>query len=264
MTEIILDTLRGLHRNRCFAMERRKSADLALGAYLRMQLGWSRLLTDQARKKIEAKAARIAKSPADSEFVDIVMANRVATKAYRDIEKTCLKQMEKLARELPVWASFGKAVRGFGAGSLAVIIAEAGDLFNYPKKGHLWKRMGLAVIDGVRQGGLKKGASADAWIEHGYNASRRSRVWNIGDSLIKGNRGGKYRTLYLKHKAIERERAPDMTKLHAYRRAQRYMEKRLLQDLLQAWKRATVALPERAKVNMPASLKFEGYQCPNP
>lgn len=263
MTEIILDTLRGLHRNRCFAMERRKSTDLALGAYLRMQLGWSRNLPEKERKKIAVSAARLAKSPTD-EFSDIVAASRATSKMYHEIENTCLKQMKKLAERLPVWGAFGKQIRGFGAGSLAVIIAEAGDLFNYPKKGHLWKRMGLAVIDGVRQGGLKKGASADAWIEHGYNASRRSRVWNIGDSLIKGNRGGKYRTLYLKHKAIERERAPDMTKLHAHRRAQRYMEKRLLQDLWQAWKRATVALPERAKVNMPASSKFEGYQCPNP
>jgi hypothetical protein len=61
-------------------------------------------------------------------------------------------------------------------------------------------------------------------------------VWTIGDALIKGNRDG-YRRLYLERKALEAERPEVETKMHAHRRAQRYMEKRLLRDLWREWRR---------------------------
>jgi hypothetical protein len=127
--------------------------------------------------------------------------------------------------------------------------------------------MGLAVMDGVRQGGLKKGSGAEAWIEHGYNPKRRSQVWNIGDAMIKaqvrkvkddadddsGERValGEYGQAYLdsKLKYLERE---GITPMHAHRMAQRYIEKRLLKNLWQAWRRATRAVSEGTLARMPA------------
>jgi hypothetical protein len=118
----------------------------------------------------------------------------------------------------------------------------------------VWKRLGLAVIDGVRQGGLPKSASKDDWIAHGYSRVRRSRMFVIGDALIKAN--GEYRAVYLARKEYERQRAEaagltvapalKIPKARAnefisdgiiHRRAQRYREKRLLRDLWQAWNR---------------------------
>ena len=172
---------------------------------------------------------------------------------------------------LPVLTGFGEAVRGFGAVSLAVIVAEAGDLSAYPKEGHLWKRMGLAVMDGVRQGGLSKGAASEDWIEHGYNATRRSKMFVIGDVLIKT--AGVYREVYLARKDYERARAEaaglavlpsakigkanaatSISDGHIHRRAQRYMEKRLLKDLWQAWNRpeANKVLPSQAFLTLPS------------
>ncbi|TQE93983.1 MAG: hypothetical protein FKY71_17890 [Spiribacter salinus] len=159
----------------------------------------------------------------------------------------CEKELTKAAKELPVWP-WVESVRGFGAGSLAAIIGESGDLSQYANPAKLWKRMGLAVINGGRQ---RKVSGADA-IEHGYAPHRRSIVWNLGDTMLKGtvrkvkdedgeDTGGRtalneYGQMYLERKAYERPRVE--SDAHAHNRAKRYMEKRLLRDLWTAWRAA--------------------------
>lgn len=283
--------IRAWHRKRCFAMEQRKRSDLALGSYLRSAMGWSRSLPKAEAEKIKSRALdmlalgeKVAKGKATgvevegfSEFSTEIMASVLSRSHWDAIETAATKEMERLAKSLPVWGNFAEGVRGFGARSLAVIVAEAGDLSNYPKKGHLWKRMGLAVMDGVRQGGLRKSAAADEWIEHGYNAKRRSQMFVIGDVLVKV--GEHYRAVYLARKEYERARAiasgltvapaakiPAKRKDefvsdgHIHLRAQRYMEKMLLRDLLVAWKnerKATGQLPLTAKSEMPTAHATE-------
>ena len=290
--DLIIDQIREYHRVRCYAMEQRKRANLALGSLLRLVLGWSLALPEADRTRIKAQSQSLIKlgeeetralkkrkkalaalseedaselrehppfetdEPDYLKWRDTILASIGARGPFSDMEKDAAKEMERLARELPVW-EWCEPIRGFGAVSLAVIVGEAGDLSNYPRKGHLWKRMGLAVIGDIRQGGLKKTAAKEDWIVHGYNRQRRSRVWNIGDSLIKGNGDGVYRQAYLARKEYERDRAEAagltvapaakipkgraaefMSDGHIHRRAQRYMEKRLLRDLWQAWRRA--------------------------
>ena len=130
---------------------------------------------------------------------------------------------------------------------LAIIIGEAGDLSNYANPAKIWKRFGLAVIDGVRQGGLPKGTAAEIWIEHGYNKKRRSSLWTIGDSLMKTNgKDGYYKQMYDKRKKYESKRllkkwiADGKTEEsfkpgHSHNRAKRYMEKALLKNLWCQW-----------------------------
>lgn len=142
------------------------------------------------------------------------------------------RQMEKLARQLPVWP-WVESVRGFGALGLAQIIGECGDLWRYDGPAKVWKRMGVAVIDGERQ---RRVAGADALI-HGYVPRRRAILFNIGESLIKGNQDGAYRPCYLARREYERERlGPDAAPILLHNRARRYMEKRLLRDLWRAWR----------------------------
>lgn len=234
---MVVDEIRAHHRMRCFAMEQRKRAYLALGAFVRDALGWSKALPEAERKRIATEASSMIESGEAGGLSCIVSAAKLSVAPFEKIEAEALAAMRLLARHLPVWAAFGVLVRGFGEASLAVIVAEAGDLHAYPSKSKLWKRMGVAVMDGVRQGGLGKGASAEDWIEHGYNPQRRSRLWNTGDALIKGNRDGVYRSCYLARKKYELERDPAMAPIKAHRRAQRYMEKRLLRDLWQAWRK---------------------------
>lgn len=279
--------IRYWHRQRVYAMEQRKRADLSLAAFLRTALGWSKAMPDDERRRINAQALALISmgekevkgrgadidEPAYLEWRNVILASLAARAPFDTIEKRAEKEMRALAESLPVWRSFGEAVKGFGPVSLAIIIAEAGDLSSYPKKGHLWKRMGVAVLDGVRQGGLRKSASADDWIAHGYNRQRRSRMWNIGDALVKGNGNGQYRQVYIERKEYERKRAEKigltvapaakipakrkdefMSEGHVHRRAQRYMEKRLLRDLWQAW-RGQCQSAERSLVICPSELQ---------
>lgn len=173
------------------------------------------------------------------------------------------KMLEKLAKQLPVWP-WVEAVRGFGPLSLAAIVGEAGDLGNYAGPAKLWKRMGLAVINGGRQRCV---SGADA-IVHGYSPQRRSMVWNIGECLIKQQ--GEYREIYLARIVTEVEKAhaegldvvtttaatveswekrglPAPLKVtkstdqhrtagHIHNRAKRFAEKRLLRNLWRAWR----------------------------
>jgi len=280
-----IDGIKHWHRQRIFAMRQRIRADLALGAFLRTVLGWRKDAPEKDRDAAAKIAADLIKNgqrevagkafdpdmPGYAEWRLVITASTSARKPFADVEARAAKEMEKLAKMLPVW-EWADGVRGFGARSLAVIIGEAGNLSSYPKKGHLWKRMGLAVLDGVRQGGLGKAAGDQAWVEHGYNPYRRSQMFVIGDSLVKG--GEYYRQVYLDRKSYERAKAeaagytvapsakiPKARKdefvsdgmIHA--RAQRYMEKRLLKDLWQAWNAdrwASKTVPSTAKVFPPA------------
>jgi hypothetical protein len=265
-----LAEIRAWHRQRVFAMEQRKRADLALGAFLRTSLGWSRALPKAEAEKIRKRAANLillgekvfkGKETAigDTDFAQfgvVIMAAIQGRSHWDAIESSATKEMERLAKSLPVWAAFGEPIKGFGSRSLAVILAETGDLSNYANPAKVWKRMGLAVMDGVRQGGLRKSAGADEWIAHGYSAKRRSFMFVIGDVLVKNQ--NPYRELYLTRKSIERAKAEAlgltvvpaakipvkrkhefMSDGHVHRRAQRYMEKRLLKDLWQAWRQTT-------------------------
>lgn len=282
--ETLCVQIRYWHRRRCFAMEQRKRADLALGSFLRVQLGWSLSLPAADRERIKEQAAalialgeREAKAvakgkqpgpvdePAYLEWRDVILAAIQSRQPFSDIEARSLKEMERLAKSLPAWA-WGEAVRGFGAASLAVIVGEAGDLSAYASHSKLWKRMGLAVIGGTRQGGLLKTASKEAWIAHGYSRVRRSRMWNIGACLVKS--GEHYRQVYLHRKDYERanaeaaglivapaakipakRQAEFMSDGHIHRRAQRYTEKRLLRDLWRAWRAANAVVPHPDEAN---------------
>lgn len=291
-------SIRYHHRQRVYAMEQRKRADLALGSFLRLMMGWSPVLDDMERASIRRRAADImdigeraakeAAKPEDKrmlvggvshpdfrEWRHLIEASIAARAPFDTVEAAALKEMRRLAASLPVWTEFAEPIPGVGETSLAIIVAEAGDLSNYPSKGHLWKRMGLAVIDGRPQGRPGKGATAQDWIDEKYSPLRRSRMWTIGDALIKAQ--GPYREVYLARKLYERERAEAagltvapsgkipakraaefISDGHIHRRAQRYMEKRLLRDLWQAWRRATTLVPEKASVFVPAAFNHSG------
>lgn len=308
----ICDLIRLAHRRRQFAMKVRKSNDNAIGAFMRVALGWSKELPEAERKPIERAAAHAIevgekKAAYQRKMVNVVdqdklnaMADEidaliVADKPYCDffqvidsaiaarepfdiVEKEATKEMERLAVLLPVWSEWAKDIHGFGAKSLAVIIGEAGNLSLYATHSKLWKRLGLAVMDGVRQGGLPSSAKAQTWVDHGYSRKRRSLIWTIGDVLVK-QIAGPYRKVYDDRKAKEQELAalrgqvvepaskntkndPDhfMSAMHVHRRAQRYMEKRLLRDLWRAWNavEGQQYVAEKAHERVPDAAADEG------
>src|ERR1700693_1694537 len=153
--------IRANHRERCFLMEQRKRNHLALGAFLRLQLRWRKDLPEAERKAIAAEASRMIKE-CDGPWSGVIAASDIGNAHFEELETTAKNVMGRLARELPVWALFGKAIRGFGEVSLAVIVAEAGDLADYGSVAKLWKRMGLAPGQGRVPKGLSREARAEA------------------------------------------------------------------------------------------------------
>jgi hypothetical protein len=172
-------------------------------------------------------------TPADEAVVVATRARYFAARDFTEAQrKACQKELLKAAKQLPA-AAWVQGVRGFGMPSFAAIVGEAGDLGSYDSVAKLWKRMGLAVIDGKSQRRVSDAAEA---ARHGYNPRRRSEMHVVGECILKA--GGPYREVYNQRKAYETERAPEMSKIHAHRRAMRYVEKRLLRDLWRAWRQA--------------------------
>lgn len=171
------------------------------------------------------------------------------------------KELAKLARKLPAY-DWVKSIHGIGDGGYASIIGECGDISNYKSVSALWKRMGLAVFEGTRQ---RKMSNAEDALLHGYNPSRRSVMWNVGNGLIGGMGRGKrpspgedistkdwtdYQKLFVERCRYEcannAEKMPLATvqkngedresyPKHAQARAKRYVEKRFLRELYSRW-----------------------------
>lgn len=219
----------------------------------------------KARERIEKLYSVIVKDPSHPMYWSI---EPYVYAAARIAERRALheKEMVRLVKTLPVskWAAETKGLSLLG---LATIVGACGDIGTYKSVSAVWKRMGLAVMDGRRQGAPGEGASKDDWIAHGYNGRRRSVAWNVGNSLVLGM--GKFRPMYgedvdanteytyyqrvFAHRArYEAERLPKKSgaaieesktgkesySAHAANRAKRYVEKRLLKHLYIEWRKA--------------------------
>lgn len=182
---------------------------------------------DQARLAIRTPTVPLP-PPAELAAGPLINARELLRHSRKPLEK----QLEKMARELPIWEAWAKQQRGFGPLSLAQIVGECGDLSDYGNPAKVWKRMGLAVINGQRQ---RRVTDPEQAIAHGYSPQRRAIMFVISENLVKLNQEGPYRTCYLARKEVEREKAPELPPIAHHKRAMRYMVKRLLRDLWRAW-----------------------------
>jgi len=216
---------------------------------------------EKARKRTESLYKTIAADPAH-ELHSYVAPYLLAGKPLDEQRAAYEKRLVKAAKMLPVY-DWVKGVKGFGDISFATIVGECGDIGTYKSVSAVWKRLGLAVIDGNRQGNPGKSASADDWIAHGYNRQRRSVSWNARQHVIGGM--GKWRPAYgsdvradldlTYYQQVYAERAryeseklglpvtesatgKESYKMHAANRAHRYVEKRLVKHLYLEWRRA--------------------------
>lgn len=201
-----------------------------------------------------------------------------------DVQMTAIeKTLTKLAKRLPV-APWVEAMPGLGFGSLAALVGEAGDIGQYRTVSGLWKRMGVAVINGERQRMVK---SEEMAMVHGYSPSRRSILWNVGGSLIGGmGRGPRpfvdediearddwtpLQRLFVARMRYEAARDPDKHRrdpvkdpktgrmresfsAHAAARAKRVVEKKFLALLWSAWRAAALGRPEPVTSAPPPEL----------
>ncbi|MEJ5026325.1 hypothetical protein [Brucella anthropi] len=216
---------------------------------------------EKARKRTESLYKTIAADPAH-ELHSYVAPYLLAGRPLDEQRAAYEKRLVKAAKLLPVY-DWVKGVKGFGDISFATIVGECGDIGTYKSVSAVWKRLGLAVIDGNRQGNPGKSASADDWISHGYNRQRRSVSWNARQHVIGGM--GKwrpaygadvradldltyYQQVYVERARYESEKlglpvtesatGKESYKMHAANRAHRYIEKRLVKHLYLEWRRA--------------------------
>lgn len=236
--------IREKHIVREMAVRMQLRIENGVAAQARRLLGFQITLPEAEREKITKQAAKVVKYLFEGNDPEgccderlalalspIVAAAQQSLPAWLKLANEAEQDMCTLAADIPA-VSFVKDIRGFGITGFAQIVGEAGNLDNYATWSKLWKRMGLAVMpDGKPQ---RKSLDAEQALAMGYVPKRRSIMWRIGDSLIKGNKDGKYRKIYLARKLVEAGRTK--TKMHAHRRAKRYMEKCLLKDLWRAWR----------------------------
>ena len=266
-----ISALRDLQSTRRHCIKSISRCDRSMEAFIARANGYSNDLTDKERKATFARAkqfrlavekdgggqecaAQQGQSPS-APIVRLILSSAAARGVWDDQRKDVEKAMEALAKTLPVWP-WVESVRGFGPKGLAVIIGEAGDLANYATHSRLWKRLGLAVIDGERQ---QRKAGTEAAAAHGFAPQRRAEVWTIGDSLFRqqwaGDKDedgknpkdtdkpvavpahalGPYGERYARRKAATEDR--DWTPGHRDADARRVMTKALVRHLWQEWRR---------------------------
>lgn len=245
--EAVVAKIRTLHRRASFCTAQRVALGNRLAAFVRVEfLGFSTFDDAVARAKAIAASHKLIKAARAGDELDLpdeeaaalhglVINSDLAMAPFEEIEDSCLKRMKNLCRELP-GHSFVSATRGFGEISFARIIGETNSLHWYANPAKVWKRLGLAVINGERQ---RRHTNVELALLHGFNAKRRSVSWVAFESLLKaqgsGDTAGPYRQLYdaAKERYLARE---GWTKMHAHRAAARYAEKRLLLQLWRAWR----------------------------
>jgi hypothetical protein len=251
----VIATITELWRRRQSWHRAEKSLTLAAGAICRRYTSGDKL---EARAMLSALEKG---EPVDENIAlscGCLLASRDSIAQNR---KALEKQLEKLAKTLPIWESV-KDTRGLGPLSLAGIVGECGDVGSYKSPAAVWKRMGLAVIGGQRQ---RRVAGADA-IEHGFSPSRAAVSFVIGSGLV-GMMGhgprprvdedisarddlSPYQKLFIDRLRFEagkevEHRRPDTERKgevfesyskHAANRARRYVMKRFLRGLWAAWR----------------------------
>ena len=249
-----------LHRLRQNAIKAQTKLSLQGQAVIRLLVP----ADETPKEKAKARYAAIYKAAATDpthDLHDYVAPYLHAGRPLDEQRAVYERQLVKAAKRLPVYP-WVKSVRGFGDISFATIVGECGDIGTYKSVSAVWKRLGLAVIDGNRQGNPGKSASADDWIAHGYNRQRRSVSWNMRANIIGAQ--GMWRPLFgesvrtnhdltlyqqvfaerarmyagrLDVPVAESAKGKESYSEHVVRRAARYAEKLLIKHLYLEWRR---------------------------
>lgn len=186
-----------------------------------------------------------AKGACDDPVLIVAIAPFLSSIATFDAElRQIERHLERAAKRLPIW-TWAEPIKGLGAASIAAIVGEAGDLSKYRTVSGVWKRLGLAVIDG--DGRQRRRADADLAMLHGYAPERRSVIWNVGEAMAKHQRewrdketgeitkpAGPYGEVLVEAK--EAALAKGWIKAHAENHGKRLMTKKMLRDMTVAWR----------------------------
>jgi hypothetical protein len=271
------------HRRRRFAIGvQMKLENSLLGSVLFNHVGvvkWDEV-NDTERAKLVLKAQKLIqdsrkRGDPNTDAVRIFVETTDKAKIpATEMRLQAEKDMAGLAQHLPAYG-WWTAMEGLGAIGLATIIAEAGDLSNYPgiyPEGHalagqirpkrqgidcLIKRLGFAPYDGcagstwTRASRRPRDLSKEEWIANPFSGRRYSFIQQVGYNFIKMRQligkaktesgrsepKGRYGEYYCYRYARTEITHPEWTAGHRDADALRYAIKKLLRDLWQQWRR---------------------------
>jgi len=246
----LCDNIRSLQRQRVQCMEARKAIRNRLNATVRLTLGYHAGLDEKERKAAVKEADAIidavfkGDTAAANGTGELILNTQMAFQGFTKQENGYYQAMQKLAKELPVapWVELPQQ-RGFGIGSLATLVGEAGNLDNYEAPGKLWRRFGLWPIE---KGGLVHMPSrwkqrqrqnphltAAEWEEAGYCPRRRSIAYLFGEGLVKQNKSI-YRARYDQQRE-KKEGLDGWPPIRCHRHAMTLATKLLMKHLWAEW-----------------------------
>jgi Transposase IS116/IS110/IS902 family len=268
MTEIFdtVNLIRGLHRQRRFAMKVQQKLDRSLESFLRINAtAWNPNAEDADREKANREVKDLIKrirAGEQHEFTTAVVTTDRAREPADEMREVNEKAMERAAKKLPVYPWL-ENIRGAGALGLATIIAETGDLSNYDTPAKLWKRLGYAPFDGhagstwKRETWRPRALSSEEWIENPFSGERYALMTQIATWLVnaqwigaakagngEGKPNGHYGEIYAKRRDQTKVSHSDWTLGHRRSDALRITMKAFLKDLWTEWRRV-VAITEK-------------------
>src|SRR5262245_38220634 len=265
----IVEAIRSHHRRRRYAMKVQQKIDRALESFVSINATeWTYDADEKAREKFnrEVKAIITAarKSSSDDVIVELVQKTDRGREPFDAMRDAAESQMEKLARGLPV-AGWVKTVHGAGLLGLATIVAEAGDLSNFPNPAKLWKRLGFAPYDGLagstwkRETWRPRALTKDEWIANPFSGERyalvhQSAVWLVNSQVEAAEKSGtefgrplgSYGEVYVRRRERTKTEHSDWTKQHGRMDAVRITMKEFLKDLWCEWHRVAALEQPRA------------------
>lgn len=246
-----------LQRRRRFCIVSQSRCDRSCEAFIATQIGGARSDDEKERKAVWKQASALRKQVeaggeglvdagdqtyrALSACTPIIVQSAAARAGWDALRNQVEKDMRRLAQTLPAY-QWVKGVAGLSDLGLAVIVGETGDLSAYATKERVWKRLGLAVIEGFRQ---RRMADADQAAVHGYNPKRRAEIWAIcSDSMSRqqwrgakddapAHANGPYGAVYARRKANTDGR--EWTPARRDADARRIMTKAVVEDLWRVW-----------------------------
>jgi len=261
--------IRGLHRQRRFAMKVQQKLDRSLESFIRINATeWNPNADDADREKANRHVREIIMSIRDGTPHDLADEVHMADAARypADTRRAAAeKAMEKAAKELPVFRWI-ESIRGAGALGLATIVAEAGDLANYPNPAKLWKRLGFAPFDGYAGSTWKRATwrprtlTAEEWIANPFSGERYALMsqiatwlvnaqWIAGDKKAgeEGRPNGPYGEVYAVRRKQTLASHSDWTDGHRRKDALRIAMKAFLRDLWAEWNPDAIVVRTRIR-----------------
>lgn len=266
----VVEAIKAHHRRRRYAMKVQQKIDRALESFIRINATeWTYDAAETDREKFNRQVASIIaaarKGEGDKLIVELVQKTDRGREPFDAMRKAAENAMEKLTDQLPV-TEWIKGVHGAGALGLATIVAEAGDLANYPNPAKLWKRLGFAPYDGhagsswKRQTWRPRTLTAEEWIANPFSGERYAlmhqiAVWLVNSQWIgkaktesgEGEPNGSYGEIYAARRKHTMQTHADWTDGHRRMDALRVTMKAFLKDLHVEWRNPRAPVEERPK-----------------